>query len=438
MAMYPCVPRYFLNDANDEVIELIKLLNAEQAVLAGGIPDALERLGALKARCDEINPYYYVDLATDTATNSVQATVRPRFPNAARDCPIGITAHMVFPDEAAAEATKRSLQATYDFGTETKIPSQFMEQLVVDAPAGLGGEFGPGTLVIAQKLQNVPNVKLRMRVKDPKGKHLAELELSGKADSLGAKGALATLLDGSGVLRVKLRFDFIESSVNVDFEVEPAPCKPAALLPALHLLEALITPNEVEMFMPDGEPIGPPAIAHNAEPLVEAFFGEVVRKLSRVQDRTHNWFDMPEVLSHEELDDLWVADALLSGQSVKGKWEELTPMERAGSAQHTLDTFAAVAGGLDQAGVLGYFEDVTVNIAGHKLDIGPATTVLHRARLVDPWGTLAAVKALQPDERVKLTFVPDGGIDTFEQRPGGPDDYATLPPTTEEDGAPPL
>jgi hypothetical protein len=62
-----------------------------------------------------------------------------------------------------------------------------------------------------------------------------------------------------------------------------------------------------------------------------------------------------------------------------------------------------------------------VVIAGYKLAIGRATTLLHRARLVDPDGTLASLKRARPDELVKLTFVSDG-IDSFEQWPGDPED----------------
>jgi hypothetical protein len=85
MAENPCVPRYCLSDVTNEVRELAIQLGAEKAALANGVPDAVERLRALQALANEVDPFYYVDLATDGARGTVSVSLRPRFPTAARE-----------------------------------------------------------------------------------------------------------------------------------------------------------------------------------------------------------------------------------------------------------------------------------------------------------------------------------------------------------------
>lgn len=72
--------RYFLSDVNNEICQLAVLFQQEQAALTNGVPDAVNWLRALKEQCDEIDPFYRVDLATDSATGSIRARLSPRLP----------------------------------------------------------------------------------------------------------------------------------------------------------------------------------------------------------------------------------------------------------------------------------------------------------------------------------------------------------------------
>jgi hypothetical protein len=123
MAENPCVARYCLSNVTNELAALAVQLGAEKAALANGVPDAIERLRSLQALANEVDPFYYVDLATDGARGTVSASLRPRFPTAAQERPIVVEASLVFPDVETAQKTRDALKATYDFGTATAIPA---------------------------------------------------------------------------------------------------------------------------------------------------------------------------------------------------------------------------------------------------------------------------------------------------------------------------
>ena len=96
MANHSAIVRYYLEDGDSEAMRLLRELNREQANLAGGFPDALERLRVLKQRIDEVVPHYWLDIAM--VGDTITMGLRPRYRGAERDHPILINTAFAFPD----------------------------------------------------------------------------------------------------------------------------------------------------------------------------------------------------------------------------------------------------------------------------------------------------------------------------------------------------
>jgi len=423
MAEHPCVPRYFVSDVNNEIRDLARLFEQERAALTNGVPDALDRIRSLAERCDELDPFYRVDLATDTGAGTVTASLVPRYPGAERDRPISLQATLVFPDLDSAEATRAQFQAAYDFGIGIDVPAEYIQRVVVDAPAGLGGEFGSGTLQLGpRELRGVPEFRLQLRVTTPDGSHITTLPLVGKARNIGERGLIAELSDSAGgLIHMELRVDWVDHTLHLHHRSEPRPCLPSATLPALRFMAAIKPPNRVTCCLADGTPLGPPIDLTTQVVDVDERNVKTVQLLARVQDATSTWFDVPEEMSGEDLEDLVVADRLLSGQVVRGSWERYTPGFSASHAAEMLENMMEMNGNLAASLVLWHKAEETLVIADHELPLGRVSTVMYSARLLDPEEAAEAVRAAGPTDSVRIELVP-GKTDTFEKWRGEPED----------------
>lgn len=84
IAACPDIPRYFLGGTADEVIRLLAQVGQEQAGLARGAPDAIDRLMCLMAQVNELNPFYRITMTSDGEQVTVSAA--PRYEGAELDC----------------------------------------------------------------------------------------------------------------------------------------------------------------------------------------------------------------------------------------------------------------------------------------------------------------------------------------------------------------
>lgn len=115
LAGHPDIHRHFLRGTSDEVVRLLIELQREQAALAGGVPDALDRLQALAAQVNEIDPFYGFVL-TSRPDGGVSVAATPKYPGAENDRPVRISGTFQFQDDekgrtAAAELSHELLEA---------------------------------------------------------------------------------------------------------------------------------------------------------------------------------------------------------------------------------------------------------------------------------------------------------------------------------------
>jgi hypothetical protein len=130
MSSFPDIRRYYLEGAADEVVRLMQELNQGEAVLAGGVEDAINRLELLRSRLNDLDPQYRIEISPGPVAAAVAAfpgavmyqeqsvqgeqpwtiSVLAKYQDAPRDRPIQVRANLVFTDTAeSSEARQRYL-----------------------------------------------------------------------------------------------------------------------------------------------------------------------------------------------------------------------------------------------------------------------------------------------------------------------------------------
>lgn len=425
MAANRCVARYFLSDVNDEIRQLAVLFQQEQAALTNGVPDAANRLRVLKEQCDEIDPFYRVDLATDSASGSITARLSPRYPGATRDRPIRIDVALVVPDSAAGSAVRNAIQSAYDFGTGVNVPADFVTRVTVDAPVGLGGKWSSGSLLLSPAiLHNVPELSVNLVVTRPDGTHLATLPLSGRAQTAGARGTVINLTDASGMFNLTLSLDMVALVFRFNYKFELQPCLPSVGLPVFRFLSTFCAPNNVTLQMPDGTRLGTPSPIDKREAHFTDGFVESIQQMARVQDTTNVWFNFPNSLSATELQEMSVAYQLLNGNIVNGTWVQFSGDMTTVHARAFLQNLTDLGGDTSAAISLWETSQRVIQIGDHQIPLGNITTRMHSARLLDPGETTRKVDKADLGDTIRFDFVP-ANANTLEQWRGNPNDRCT-------------
>ena len=145
MAAHPDIRRSFLEeDANAEVVQLLRELNKEQAIVTNA-NDAMGRVRVLHERLNEIDPYYRYEFATVTGTannwpsdvvfsvrqGDVRVDAYAKYRGAVKDRPISIIAKVsVGPEDL-------SILEQLGYGLETTIPPRMISNVTVDLPSRL-------------------------------------------------------------------------------------------------------------------------------------------------------------------------------------------------------------------------------------------------------------------------------------------------------------
>ena len=416
MAEYAVVPQYFLQGGEARVLELLRELQEEQAALAGGAPDLINRLQRLAARADEIDPFYLFDFGVFDGRVSI--SLRPKYLGAEKDRPITVSTGFTFPDTAEGQAARRDLDAAVRYGASAHIPAAFVANVTVDAPAGLGGEHGSGEFLIKGSDVAGPPLTVKMVLVDPGDRQIASLPLTVGPRTVGVAGFQATATDPSGCLRCRLRVDGQTMNLNLAYEMElPPRCLPALAMPTLRFLAKFGAPNRFQLHFEGKGAIMPP-VAVEREPLVSEAYVDLVAMFERVQARTQTFFELPASLGDEDYSELVEADKLINGEMVRGRWSasswtmEVGPFVRQAQALG-IDVFSG--GRITQFAVSEYER----RIAGHVIPLGVGTRILYSAELENADEVKAAYET-DPTQEVEIRLRPGSNNDSSLQL-GAPD-----------------
>lgn len=326
----PFISRYYLEGASDELRVLTTLFNQERAALAGGAVDVLERMRDLVLRANDLDPHYRFSVASDGTTSSIQ--VIPRYPGAERDRPITVSLTLSFPKDGAGRRAELDFRRALDFGTGFKVPEPYLRETTFDAPANLGSLFHKGAVELRPSRPSETPVEVAFAVLDPTGRSLGEVPLSLRAKSRGARGAIFTGTDRSGVMAVELTLDAIDGSLGVEVRARAISYYPAELRPAVAVLANMVKPNALEIRHADGERFGRVDLERE-EPLVSTGLPDMVDDLSLVQWASRMTRKVSPSLGHDDIQALTFASELLRRGPVDVGWDELTIVLRADAAE---------------------------------------------------------------------------------------------------------
>ena len=259
MAAFPDIRRYFIDDANAEVVRLLLELNKEQAILTC-VLDAVPRLESLRERLNEIDPHYRYELATvtGTATNwpcdvvfsvqqgDVRVDAYEKYRGAARDRPVSVRATVAVGPEDLP------IMEPLGYGLEATIPHRMISNVTVDLPSGLGGNFSCGEFNIRPADADMGDpitLSLCIMAED---KVMASYPVQLKEQTSGPKGSVFTGIDSTGWLAMRLTINVVDEEAEAEFRVIPQSGMPTALVPLCQWLDAFQPDRQLNIRWPEG------------------------------------------------------------------------------------------------------------------------------------------------------------------------------------------
>jgi hypothetical protein len=416
MADIPAISRYYINGSSDEVLDALIALEKEQAVLAGGIPDAIERMTRLAARLNELSPHYVVTCAIDGHGSAHVKTV-PRYDGAEQDAPMMITPAFLFPDTEEGREAAASLWETFAFGTASTIPGEYVTQVEVIAPSGLGGMFGSATLAIGPALlpaDDLPDVFAC--VIDDHEVLMLRLPLTAVERTTGTDGGEMTLTDLTGTITMKMRMDAVARKIHARISYKTkSPFLPCQVLPATKFCELASAGHRI-VFLFNGQPAGPPAQLSLNLPGKFGMHAELIRDLETVQRLSGNYFPVPERLTADELHGIRCAARLLADGSVVDLWTTSTKPMPAVKFLEFSNKFDPEAAGIWTTGI-----PHVLPLAGKRYFLGFIRRMIRTVR-IESWHDIPGDPDGEP--HVEVTIVPGSDcsvlIEVERKDPGQP------------------
>ena len=406
LATHPAVVRYFLEGGDGHVVRVLRELQREQAALAGGIPDALQRLQVLRQRIDELSPHYRLDVAI--AGDTITVALRPRYRGADRDHPILVTGGFTFPDSPTGREAAQRLERALDYGEEVVVEPEHVRDLRVDLPGRLGEGITNPRIVLGPAAED-PAFRLdgRAVINDPAGTPLGSLALRFDRRRTGRRGGTLSGQDATGILRLQVRVDTATHKGNIAFQLgEPAEeLLPGALLPTLRVLRHFHAPNRLQLQIDGTRALQQPATLPQVEPVTDAFLA-LVEDLEQVQAATKTVFPLPRELTREDMAAIRRAARLVAG--------ERAALATTGPAVATLTLqdpqfFEKLV--VDDTPVSFTFTErnYVEAIAGVEVPLGPAFATLSSATVANR-AELLATRPWHADQELVVHFQPSPGV----------------------------
>lgn len=403
-AAMPDIGRYCCSTGAEEVIDLLRELQTEQAAITSA-QDAVERATRLQQRLDEIDPHYHYSL---TVGSAVQGPVPPgavlvarfgdarvdvfeRYPGATNDRPITGSISLLL--DEAGEELRAQIDNAFAFGGAVTIPSAVLQSFEIDAPAGMGASFTDGTVSLGGSEATI----------DPPLELLAEcIEEDVPVSSLkfrltrrraGQHGVVLLGRDSTDCLAATLRVDTRSRRVNFTFtrDLPESSVMPSSLRAAGRWLTSLRPPRKLRLSVPDV----PQVIAEEAlsEPFVPEDEFVIVEALDDIQRYTGTYFPMPLELTDSEVSEILQAARLINGERVTVSWSSmrlaLTPSQESVPAEL-----------LSREGAHYHIEeDYSLTIDGQLMRLGTVVTQF-AGRVTEPEDVRDAYTAGDPWELV--------------------------------------
>lgn len=379
-AAEPGLVRYALQEAEAYLLECIAEARAERDVLAGGISDYVERARALHTRVREISPHHAVHTALDADGRTV-VHLTPRGPDPHGQNAIQFTARVRFADGDPQETRRRlRFEEALRFGGEVELTADNLAEAALSGPAGLGLDrlvIG-GVRITSPRREVTPPLRGQVVVQQSSGVPLASLPVTFTHRVSGSDGGTLHGRDGTGLLRVRLRYTPRDHSARLTFSFElPESVLPQAMVPVLRLI-ALSRPGR---FLEVGfagagtgrmrAPIATSMTPAGWEPSEAQLWADAFADLGQLQARTHQFFLLPDDFGKREALEVKDALALLDGEEVVLRGDTVSVGVGSSEALTNL-------GDLFRDGMLrvtNACESTLFTFGEHEIDLGPCTEI---------------------------------------------------------------
>jgi hypothetical protein len=434
MAAFRDIYHYYIEDVRDEVLELLRELNIEQSALGGGAVDAIARLDRVRARLNELDPQYRFELIPGPLEMAIGAfpqaamyhqeqgqhgpvtiAVIPKYRDALRDRPIMVKVNLRFPDTEIGQEAAALFRAFLDYGDPTVIDQENLQEIEVDAPGGLGGTLGPGSLR-AGPAQTDSNFLLdaRIRVFNKSGSQVASLPVRFTIGYGGARGRTIAGQDATGLLYIQVRFDETTRQVRVDLKVRPVRgLLPMSLVAPLRVAYAMRSPNSATVTVRESnlwDPIPLPDLN-----LVLGEYLDLVEKLARVQAETNTPFPMPDEVDADEVAMLRRLVRLFDGEPLAIQPDSMELILKPGAKRPW-------AIGNQQVGFLALESEASQPLMGEEIPLGLCNVTIGPSRVEEA----SVSDPTLPPGHIRVRLIPLPGTRAFLRR--GPLVHRDPPP----------
>ncbi len=408
-AAHRYIQEYFLEGASERVLDLVIQLREEEAALAGGVPDAIDRAERLVARVNELDPYYVFGIQVGPEGSTV--TMRPRYVGAEQDRPITVSLQLRFDDTEEGRKSQAAFEEAIHFGVPVELRDEVLAKVEIDAPAGLDGSHSGGVIQLGTAGGAEPwSRDARLLVRDPDGNTQAQIGIRLTERSGGTSGVIVGGADRTGALTIRLRVDSLARQLTFDFSVRmPHDAYPADLLPTMHFMQALRPPNHVVLVDAETGVEAGGATLQEWEPLIKGPEVEFVQALADIQQHTHIYFTLPVELTNDEMVAVVRAARILRGERVVMQWNSVT-INVSDDGKKVLSELLDK----DDRVVLLERGEQSIEIAGHELPLGLVQTHIPSARPKDLVLARELLDSTAPE--VQIEFVPADNTDMTVSR----------------------
>ena len=384
MSAFPDIRRYFVEGAKDEVYRLLREIQHEQARITE-VPEGMARLRMLRQRLNEIDPYYRYEMATVTAesnrwppdvvfsvwSENVRVDVYSKYSGAVEDRPVSLSFTL------ALEPEDLAIRDSLGYGQEVTILDRMISDLVIDAPAGLGGSFTGAELdlfPIDSRLDEPIAIALDVIDGDDL---LASCQVHLTTKTVGLQGAIYNGTDSTGWLGLLLKWNRVDEELEVRLHLNPTPAMPAALVPLCRWLDALRPPRRLKIR--GREDVG--LSIEVDRPIVEGgALSEFVEALAYLQELSGIYREMPTSLTNKDAEEIITVAALARGEIIDFTWDSFT-LPWAGWTPELEE----LANGSTRQFRFEY--ELSLKLEGEMFPIGRIRTDIRSARLDDPEAT---------------------------------------------------
>lgn len=397
----PFIADYYLGTTRDEVFDLLRELNREEAALANGVPDAIARVESVVKRANALDPHYRFTIASDGAMTSV--TVRPAYAGAEVDRPITVSAQVRFDTKTEAGRTKlEEFERALDFGTPAELTGDFVPEMIVDAPAGLGGTFhGPTVTMGPGKPARTDPIDLVFSVIDPKGTTLAAVPIHCVPQMSGRRGTILRGADRGGHVDAEVAIDVTERKYRITFTAKWESFVPHDFVPVARFLAAYQAPNRVVVAQPDGSGASEPLECGTGFEM-PMWLVDFVTSLAAIQAYTGIVREVGEIEMQDVTNAVGGAE-LLRGAQLPLPWKTGVVTVRASTPLETRRQMASNAMRVEQV-LDAPFE---LHVCGTLYPVGRRHAIRTVAR-VDP-AEVEALIAEEIDAELRVTLLPHPG-----------------------------